>query len=456
MAGISFELKRTLKDKRITSILLAFSYSTALSAGQWIISIISIFVSGIIAYHLVPDKMVVRQYQVCITYITAISLILTGPFQLLFTRYIADRIFEKEYFRVLPNFTGVLILNSGIGFLVALILSTLTLNKEGNFFIVLFSFTFSLVCGLWMANVMLSSLKSYKYIFLSFLIGFGTVVALTPLFSRFGLDGLMFSFFTGVSIIFLMLFGYIFYTYPSEKLIEFDFLNRKKVYLSLALSGFLYNLGIWADKFVFWFYPSTSEAVIGPFRGSIVYDIPIFLAYLVIAPGMGAFFLKLEGEFADYYDRYYRAVREGETLRRIYEIGYEMVQSVRSLILDVFRIQAIAIIIAFLLEKTIFKLFSLSPLYIPLFNVMTIGTFLQLLFMVIVSVLFYFDLRIYALYSIAFFAVSNLVLSVFTLWLGPYFFGYGFAASLLLSNVLGITLLRRFLYELHYRTFMFV
>ena len=60
--------------------------------------------------------------------------------------------------------------------------------------------------------------------------------------------------------------------------------------------------------------PSAAIAVIGPMRSSVLYDLPIFLAYLAIIPGMAVFLLRLETDFVDYYDSFYNAVREGATL----------------------------------------------------------------------------------------------------------------------------------------------
>ncbi|MGC9121108.1 MAG: exopolysaccharide Pel transporter PelG [Sulfurihydrogenibium sp.] len=41
-----------------------------------------------------------------------------------------------------------------------------------------------------------------------------------------------------------------------------------------------------------------------------------------------------------------------------------------------------------------------------------------------------------------------------TVFLGPYYYGYGLVFSLLVSILVSIILLRRFLDEIHYNTFM--
>jgi len=96
MAGISIELRRLYKEGKLRKILLAFGYSAVLSTGNWVFAIVSIFLSAFVAQKLWGVSDVVVKYQVYITYVISISLILSGPFQLSFTRYISDRLFEKR------------------------------------------------------------------------------------------------------------------------------------------------------------------------------------------------------------------------------------------------------------------------------------------------------------------------------------------------------------------------
>ncbi|MGC8001539.1 exopolysaccharide Pel transporter PelG, partial [Salmonella enterica] len=71
---------------------------------------------------------------------------------------------------------------------------------------------------------------------------------------------------------------------------------------SLMAIGLLYNTAIWIDKAMFWYTPETSQAIIGPLRASVIYDLPVFLAYLSIIPGMAIFLLRMETDFVEDYD----------------------------------------------------------------------------------------------------------------------------------------------------------
>ncbi len=457
MAGISFELRRTLRKGTITSILEAFGYSLALSSGPYIITILSLIVSSLLYYKNIGDKTSITAFQASVTYLMAFSLIYSGFGQLVFTRYVADRIFERQYYRLMPNLFGLLIIFMSSAFLLSLPLSLYFFSRDaGYFYSLMFSLTFVVLVGLWLVNIVLVGLKRYKFILFSFAIAYSVFFLLGYILSFYGLNGLMLSFFISQSLLFLLLLSYYIYKNPSEKITEFDFLNKDRIFVSLVFVGFFYNLAIWTDKFVFWFNKETSTQVLGPLRYSVVYDVPIFLAYLAIAPGMAALFIKVEVEFSDIYEKYYSAVTNGLTLQKIYTYGDELIESARSALFEIARIQGIFNIALILFEEPIFTLFNLPLLYIPLFHVLLFGTYFQLLLISAIAMLFYFDRRKEAL-AIAFvFFAFNLLLSQISIILGPYYYGYGFVLSAFISFIISLILLRRFLHGIHYYTFMFI
>ena len=454
MAGISIELRKLLEKGSLTSLALAFGYSATLSSGNWLIAVFSIFFFSQLANLILGVQEESLIYQVLITYAVALSLILSGPFQLMFTRYVADRLFEKELERILPNYLTALILSMLISFTVTIFLSFYLFSGKPYYYHLLFSFTVSILSGLWLTNALLVGLKKYKHIFLSFFISYLISGILFILLIKKGLALGFFAFYIGQFILLNLLILRIILDYPSDKLVEFDFLNKRRAYYSLAVAGFFYNFGIWADKLVFWFSPLTGEPIFANVRTSVVYDIPVILSYISLLPGMAVFFLKIETEFAERYDEYYKAVREWGTLELLYKTANRMIEGARAVFYETLRVQTITDILILFLEQFIFKLLRISFLYIPLFNVLLLGATLQLGFMVLFALISYFDLR-RALAFLSFtFSLLNFVLSILSQILGPYFYGYGYVVSLLISNILGMLILRRFLSEIHYRTYM--
>ncbi|HAB63270.1 MAG TPA: histidine kinase, partial [Pseudomonas sp.] len=168
------------------------------------------------------------------------------------------------------------------------------------------------------------------------------------------------------SLFFMFLFD-ILREYPARQLVAFDFFKRKQVYVSLLLTGLCYNLGIWIDKIIFWFNPSTSSHVIGPLRASMLYDLPIFLAYLAIIPGMAVFLVRIETDFAEWYDRVFSAIRGGETLQHIGQLKQQMILSVRQGLLEICKVQGLTVVLLFLIAPKLLAWLGISAFYLPLF-----------------------------------------------------------------------------------------
>ena len=96
MAGIGFELRKILKHQTLTGVARAYAYAGLISSGPLILSIFGILIIGVMSLAFVIPKYAIVQFQVSVTYLIACSLVLTGPLQLSFTRFISDRIFEKR------------------------------------------------------------------------------------------------------------------------------------------------------------------------------------------------------------------------------------------------------------------------------------------------------------------------------------------------------------------------
>ncbi len=455
MAGIGFELKKIIEKNTLSSILRAYSYAAVLTSGPYVISILSIlFIGYMIASIFIPEK--VRAFQVVITYLIAFSLIITSPFQLTYTRFVADRLFLHEDEKVLPTLNVVLIASFLLSFLFSMILAFWFFKEElGIIFSLTFCMSLTLFSGIWILNILLTSLKNYKYIVFSFFTGFMTVVLLAkPFVSSFGFDGLMVALTIGLLILFTLLYGFVVRHYPSNQILNFEIFDRKKIFLSLIPVGVFYNTAIWIDKFIFWYSPSVGEKIVSIFHGSLLYDIPIFLAYLAIIPGLAVLLVKVETDYLNYYNNYYRAVRDGETLNRIFYYGELLGIQARNALIDVLLIQLIADIIIIIFIEPILYVFGISIEYAHLFYVDLVGTTLQLFVISILAFLFYFDKRIEAVVVSFLFLVFNGVLTFISIELGPYYYGYGFTLSLLIASVVGLLFMRNFLRELHYETFM--
>ncbi|MEW5791104.1 MAG: exopolysaccharide Pel transporter PelG [Pseudomonadota bacterium] len=454
MAGIGFELRKLLRHDNYLGLLQAYAYAGLISSGPWILSILGVLLLGVLSLSVVIPKFLVTQFQTSVTYLISSSLILTGFLQPGFTRYISDRLFEQRTDRVLPNLNGLLLLAICIGGLFAFLIMFFLFPRQGAVYRLLMVANFVVLSAIWLVTILLSGLKEYKVIVGIFGLGYTITLCAGLLLRPFGLDGLMTGFFIGHFVLLAGMLVVVVRNYPSDRFIEFDFLGRGRIYPSLIWIGFFYNLGIWADKYIFWFLPETSQPIIGPLRASLIYDLPIFLAYLSIIPGMAVFLVRMETDFVEHYDKFYDAVREGGSLSLIRDTRNQMVRTARQGIFDIIKIQSLATLAVFVAGPALLELLHMSGLYLPLLYVDVVAAGLQVVLLGLLNVFFYLDKRKPVLLLTATFVLLNIVLSWLGIRLGPYFFGYGFALALLLTNALGMLLLDRDLDRLEYETFM--
>jgi uncharacterized membrane protein len=308
--------------------------------------------------------------------------------------------------------------------------------------------------NIWILVVMLSGLRTYKLILGAFVIGYGLTVSAALWLRVYGLEGLMAGFFIGQSVMMFLMLALLVHEYPAEKMISFGFLDKNKVFYSLAAISIIYNLGIWADKIIFWFNPLTSEPVIGPLRSAFIYDPPIFLAYLAIIPGMAVFLLRMEADFVDRYDAFFNAIREGDTLLSIRRLKGEMINTIQASFIEIFKIQMITSVVIIFAADRILSTFGISTNFRMLFSVDVVAVGVQVVLLGIFNVLFYLDKRYMILSLAILFAISNVILTLISQSLGPAFYGFGFAGAVLITTVLGFSVLNRKLNRLEYETFM--
>ena len=454
MAGIGFEIKKILKRESYLSVFTAYAYAGIIGSGPWILSILGVLIIGIMSVTQAVPHALITQFQVTVTHLMAMSLILTGFLQLGFTRYIADRLFEKNIDAILPNFIGSIFVTTIISGIVGMGLALFAFPKMDVVFRILLIANFVVLCNIWIATIFLSGMKNYKAILLLYMLGYSIAVGSAIILHDSELNGLLLGFLMGHFTLLIGMMMLIIRCYPSDHFIEFDFLGKKRMFASLVWTGFFFNLGVWIDKYIFWYTPSTGVAVIGPFNASLIYDLPIFLAYLSIIPGMAVFLVRMETDFVEYYQKFYDAVREGGTLDYIHEMRDEMVSVARQGIFEIIKIQAMAILVIFVAAPALLRVVGISQYYISLLYIDVVGAGLQVVFLGIMNVLFYLDKRLIALFLTALFALLNTLLSLLSVYLGATWYGYGFTVSLLITVVVGLYMLDRKLSILEYETFM--
>lgn len=455
MAGIGFELRQHLRKDTYAGVLRAYLLAGMVGSGPWLISVSSMLFIGVLTQSNGHGAGTVTPFLATVTYLMACSLTLSGLLQLLFVRFIADRLFEKRDDAVAPNLLGALLVTTLVsGACGTIVVSTTAWDAADLAFRVLLVAAFVTLCNVWILSGLLSGVKAYRSVVLVFALGYGVTVTLAPLLGRVGLAGYVAGFFVGHAVMLFAMLVLILRRYPSDRFIAFEFLERKKIHPGLALTGAVLNGAVWVDKFVFWMNPVTSEPLIGPIRYSVVYDVPIFVAYLSVIPGMAVFFVRIETDFAEQYERYYAAVRRGATLDELQNLRGALAEAARSGIDDILRIQGLTVVVLLLVGERVLGLFRIPAFYSYLFNIDVAGVGFQVLLLATLTILFYLDCRKLTLLLALLFAGANLAFSIASQHLGPRFYGFGFLVAAALTSLLALALLSRKLERLDYETFM--
>ena len=454
MAGIGFELRKLMQRESYFALLRAYAYAGVIGAGPWVLSIVGLAIIGVVSINSAVPTAHITQFQVSVTHLIAGSLILTGMIQLAFTRWVSDRLFCHQGDIIAPNFVGILFITNLVAGALALMLVFFEFRTESTLYRVLMVAGFVTLCDIWVSAIFMSGLKLYKTIVVIFGGGYAASVGLTLVLAPRGLEGLLMGYVIGQFLMLVGMFVIIFRSFPAEKLIAFDCLRPGAMLPTMMAAGLLYNFAIWADKIVFWFAPETSTAVIGPLRANVIYDTPVFLAYLGIIPGMAVFLVRFETDFVEWCDKFYNAVRDGGSLEEITHMHQEMVSSVRQGLFDIIKMQTLAMLVLVVFAPAIFLRLGISSLYLPLFYVASVAASLQVALLAVMNVFFYLDRRREVLATVTLLALLNLVLSLLSLRLGMAYYGYGSALALLITLVFSLLVLDHKISRLEYETFM--
>lgn len=455
MAGIGFELRRLLRKNTLLGLAQAYAYAGVIGSGPWVFSIVGILLVGIFSATVVVPSFLVTQFQTSVTYLVASSLVLTGLVQLAFTRFVSDRLFEKRQELILPNLHGLLLLVVGAACVLGTVALFLLLPGERLLYRLLMLAGFAIMCAVWVLTVLLSGMKHYKAITLLFAVAYTLIVLASLLMRPWGLEGLLGGFVLGNLVLLAGMWLFIVRDFnPSGQLIAFDFARHELRYLSLVAVGFLYNFGIWVDKLMFWYFEPTSQQVIGGLRASLIYDLPVFLSYLSIIPGMAVFLVRIETDFVEFYDKFYDAVRGGGSLEYIESMHDEMVYSIQQGLVEIAKTQTLAVLVTFVAGPVVLDALGISLLYLPLLYVQVVGAGLQVGLMAVLNVFFYLDQRRIVLLLCGQMVLLNIVFTAVSQYYGAALYGYGFTLAMLISLLTGLILLTRQLNRLEYQTFM--
>lgn len=372
MAGIGFELQRSLDRKTYTSYLQAYLTAMAYSSGPWISTLVSLLLISSAARASIGVK-AVNQFTSILVYIYALSLVVTGPIQLVLTRYVADRLYEEDRDGVLAGVLHALALAGGLSGLAWYAFSASTGLPPD--LLVAATFLQVVIACVWIIMAYVTSLKRYRQVTGLFAGGCLLAVFLAVGLAReggMGTTGLLLGFALGHAAILAGLASVSTQEYVYERRPVGDFLGYFVRMPGLALVGLLMNCGMWVDKFLVWGMTGTQE--LPGFYSNWIYDIPAYLAYLSVLPSQAFFLIKVETRFDERYQRFLRAVLDSPA-EVVVKRKDEMTESLRDGLSQLFKFQGVISLVLLLLAPKILVALRLHTLNLVLVEGMMLGAY---------------------------------------------------------------------------------
>lgn len=452
MAGIGFVLRRLFRRDDLSGVTEAYFHAIIATAGPWIFTVAALATLYAVTKDL-PFYGNVDEFRAINLYNFSFSLVFTGPFTVIASRYIADCVFLEDLRPATGMFVGMLI------FVFALVTplvvpfyfcyANLTIPLK-----ILACIHFYIVSALWICTVFISTIKYYKGITASFLIGMALAVYLCLMLGKiYGTFGLLLGFTLGVLFIVMVLTALLFSEYPRECSNIFRFLTYFKKYPELAFGGLFYNLAIWVDKWVMWFSP---EAITLP-CGLILfpfYDSAMFIAFLTAIPAMGMFMLSQETSFFELYVKYYQDIQKHATFKKIQNNLTLLENCINYSGRNLLFLQIGICCMTLMMAPFIFHFIGLNFIQISMFRYGVLGTAFHAMTLFLMIGMSYFEYRKGVLFLQFYFFASNTIFTYICLELGFTYYGVGYFFSALTTFVLSAIFLRRYITKLAYHTFI--
>lgn len=453
MAGVGFELNKILSRQGYTSMLQAYGYAALIGSGPWLVSVISLGMLGVVLTGVGLTEGL-RVFFVSISIVYAFTLVLTGPVQLVLTRFSADQEYSKNANQIFPTFVYVLSWGS-LGFaILGLIIFGVFVPEPPVLFRLSAAMLMMLVGGIWISSVFLTAIKDYQQVLIAFAVGAVTSFFCAGLGAKwFGLNGAMLGFVMGHALLLLLLFSAIYKEIGNKEVGSPAFLHQLTKYLPLAVAGFAYNLGIWIDKFLFWWMDPAADHISGMLYAAPVYDRVVYFSFLTIVPGMAVFLLKLETEFGSANEAFFQHVLRKGTLEQIVQKKKEMVLALQDGFSLLLKIQGTFTVVLILSADKVLGYLGLGAVQSGIFQISLVGTFLLVIFMSLLMVLHYLDKGKDAMVSCVTFAVVNGLVTWISIAGGERWYGIGFLAAAGVAMCMAAVQVNKHVRDLEYDTF---
>ncbi|MCX8124925.1 MAG: exopolysaccharide Pel transporter PelG [Spirochaetes bacterium] len=437
MAGIGFELYKILHKGTLSSIVQAFFLGIIIVAGPWILSVLTIYIIQTYSFEAISSNPAL--FTVTIVYVYAFSLFLSGGFHYVFSRYIADQLYIENY-REIPSalLTAIILISiiSVVPVSVFILFNNFSFVPYHTLYILSLIALFIIINILWIMLVYIALLKAYYKIFFSYLAGtIASIAGVKYLGKIYGISGALCGYTIGQAIIVILLIIISQLAYPIQSLtLNREFISSFKEHKRIFLMGLLFNMAIWSDKMLYWFLygnhiPNTL------YYYYIPYDIPVFLAYLTMIPGLVYFLIIAETDFHKNFFEFISNILQ-DPFRYIQSKKQKMLISLQNGIKGIVFFQSIWTVgILIKLPQILDFLGYAHTINLSIMRILLIAVFFHLLTLNCTIYLLYMELQFEAAMAAGIYLLCNVVLTLVSMYAIHWLPGTSYMIASIVSTV---------------------
>ena len=439
MAGIGFELKKLFDKKTAIGYLRAYTYTTLVTTGPFILMTGMVLAIQLLFSMFDVPYFTKELYIASVTYPFVFSHIISSGFAMLITRYVADKMYSKDYNEIIPSLYGMISVALGAGSILALIFFWNTpLAVELK--VITYIFYMELIV-IWIQGVYLTALKDYKKIIQSYVGGVFLSILLVFVVLKTGilpqLFGTLLAMDIGLLLIAAMLMINIKKFFAETSYRNFLFLQYFESHFNLFLTSLFYSISLYIPNIIIWHGPLAVH-IEGTYVYAPIYDIATFYAFLSILPIMVIFVVSTEMHFYQKYSTYFTCITERGNLKETEDARHDLLHVMWSEIRNIVEFQLVFSFAFFALGNYLLPRIGLSHSSINMFNLIMLGAYSTGILQVITTILLYIEDRKGALWISVLFLLTNVAFNLLGLEFGENTYGFGFFLAAFLSLVISL------------------
>lgn len=395
MAGIGVKLNRIYSKNTITTNIVGFGYSTAITIAPMFLVIGAVMLMQLLLGYSELNYYTRELYACTVLYIFIFGLLSASPFNAVLSKYMSDIIYEEHYEDIMPCFYIGLLLNLSLSTLlgVPFCIWELLVGHVPISFVFIGYLGYIALVVVFYSMLYLSICKDYAKISLYFLIGMLVTVLLSLLLCKvFGVE-ITYSMLISLDVGFVLI-GCLEYalirSYFRENSGRYRAVLRYfRRFGRLVITNFLYTLGLYIHNFVFW-TTDLRMVVADTFVCAPSYDLATCIAMFTNISASVILISRMEMNFHDRYRKYSEAVIGGRGMD-ILNAKTRMFDQLKTEVMNLVRIQFIVTVVVYLLCIIFMPQFGFGGIVLQIYPCLAVGYFILFLMYSLIIFLYYFN-----------------------------------------------------------------